>query len=917
MALKPWYKVVTPREDLREGRPLDASEFAVHLDKVRCGEAPQDYQNPQRFFDRTYLTKNLILVGSEVLRRLSGVTTETSAVFNMSTQFGGGKTHALTMLYHLAYSGQAANGFTGVRDLLNNAGLKSVPKSTVAVFVGTEFDTITGRGGNDGTPLRKTPWGEIAFQLGGEEGFSKVAVHDQQLSAPAGDVIRSILPEDKPCLILLDELMNYVSRNRKSGMSAQFYNFLQNLSETVRGKKNTVLAVSIPASEMEMNAEDQSDFDRFKKLLDRLGKAVIMSSETETTEIIRRRLFEWNGLPAEARNTINEFSEWVSEYKNQLPDVFPIDNAREAFEACYPFHPMVISVFERKWQMLPRFQQTRGILRLLALWVSKAYVEGFKKSSKEPLITLGTAPLDDSLFRAAAFEQLGENRLEGAVTTDICGKKDSFAVRLDKEATEAIKTARLHKKIATTIFFESNGGMLKQVTSLPEIRLAVGEPDLDIGNVETVLDELSNKCYYLSTENNRYRFSFKANLNKILSDRRANIKPEQIDKCIHDEVQKVFSSSKEIEIIYFPEKSNQIPDRPVVTIVVLSQDQNLQDKAKILSQLDSMTREYGTSSRTFKSAIIWCMAEDNSMLKEDARKYLAWKELQDEIDTLQIEETQKRQLTENLKKSQRDLKESVWRAYRNLALLGKDNQIKFIDLGLIHSSAAESIVGLIINRLQSAGEIEKGVSPNFLVRNWPPAFIEWSTKSVRDAFFASPLFPKLLNSDVVKDSIAKGVGAGLFAYVGKVGNDYKPFEFNKGISLSDIEISDDMFIIKKEIAETYLKPKTTPQQPPAPTDLPVHEPVINVLPVDEKLSEEMHPSPSENKISKISWNGEIPPQKWTMFYTKVLSKFATNSKLKISINIQIENQDGISTQKIDETKISLGELGLDDDIDLN
>ena len=33
--LKPWYRVVPPREDLREGKPLDASEFAVHLDQVR------------------------------------------------------------------------------------------------------------------------------------------------------------------------------------------------------------------------------------------------------------------------------------------------------------------------------------------------------------------------------------------------------------------------------------------------------------------------------------------------------------------------------------------------------------------------------------------------------------------------------------------------------------------------------------------------------------------------------------------------------------------------------------------------------------------------------------------------------------------------------------------------------------------
>ncbi len=58
MALKPWYKVVTPREDLREGKPLDASEFAVHLDQVRDGlAAPAVYQDPKQFFERTYLTQ--------------------------------------------------------------------------------------------------------------------------------------------------------------------------------------------------------------------------------------------------------------------------------------------------------------------------------------------------------------------------------------------------------------------------------------------------------------------------------------------------------------------------------------------------------------------------------------------------------------------------------------------------------------------------------------------------------------------------------------------------------------------------------------------------------------------------------------------------------------------------------------------
>lgn len=214
-ALKPWYKVVTPREDLREGKPLDASEFAVHLDQVRDKRAPIDYQKPERFFERTYLTQNLLALSAEVVRRLSGIQTETSAVFNFFTQFGGGKTHFLTLLYHLGQHGPGADGWAGVPRILDRAAIRSVPQAATAVFVGTEFDSISGRGGNDGTPLRKTPWGEIAYQLAGKEGLAVLAEHEKQMTAPANDVIRQFLPKNKSCLILIDELMNYVTFTAK------------------------------------------------------------------------------------------------------------------------------------------------------------------------------------------------------------------------------------------------------------------------------------------------------------------------------------------------------------------------------------------------------------------------------------------------------------------------------------------------------------------------------------------------------------------------------------------------------------------------------------------------------------------------------------------------------------------------------
>jgi predicted AAA+ superfamily ATPase len=414
MPLKPWYKVITPREDLREGKPLDAAEFAVRLDQVREGIAPDDYKNPERFFDRTYLTKNLTGLAAEVVRRLSGEKTETSAVFNMATQFGGGKTHALTLLYHLVNNGREAEKWHGVNHILDQAGVATVPKAKIAVFVGTEFDSITGRGGSDGEPLRMTPWGEVAYQLAGKKGFDVVAEHDKQGTAPAGDVIRKFIPKDTPCLILMDEIMNYVSRNRKSDLAAQLYNFIQNVCEEARARNNLVLAVSVPASELEMNPGDQMDYERLKKLLDRLGKAVLIAAESETSEIIRRRLFEWKGIPDDAQKTITEFADWTIEHRLQIPQWFPIDQARDAFAATYPFHPLTISVFERKWQSLPRFHKTRGVLRMLALWVSKAYIDGYKGDHRDPLIGLGTAPLENPTFRTAVFEQLGASNLEGA-----------------------------------------------------------------------------------------------------------------------------------------------------------------------------------------------------------------------------------------------------------------------------------------------------------------------------------------------------------------------------------------------------------------------------------------------------------------------------------------------------------------------
>lgn len=980
--LKPWYQVVTPREDLRENRPMDASEFAVHLDHIRekRDSVSADYLDPARFFERTYLTGSLLDLASQVVRRLSGVQVETSAVFNMSTQFGGGKTHSLTTLYHLATSGDKAKAWKGVDAILRKAEVQQVPKSNVAVFVGTEFDAIRGRGGQDGEPLRKTPWGEIAWQLAGQRGFDLVAEHDARGIAPGGDVLRELLGTE-PALILVDELMNYISRARKMELRDQFFAFLQSLCEESRAHNNVVVCVSIPASEdLEMSPEDVRDFQSLKKMLDRLGKAIMMSADTEVAEIIRRRLFEWYGVGDDAKKTATAYADWAIDHAQELSGIDP-DTAHERFKACYPFHPSVLSVFERKWQSLPRFQRTRGILRLLALWVAHAYQEEHRKAMRESLITLGSAPLENPIFRSAMFEQLGSNELEVPVTTDIAGKKDAHAVRLDREAPEAIKKASLHRKVAASIFFESNGGMsqAKAEAALPEIRAAVGSPDLNLVDVENVLEGLVGTCYYLNGDRNRYRFGLTPNLNQILVTRRGAVQPKEIAERIKKDTQELLNKgTKALDRRFFPERSNDVPNRPVLTLVPLGLEYPVGEKGTD-QLMESIVRDCGNSGRTYKSALIFAVPDSADAIREATRDVLAWEAIEDDADTRkQMDESQERLLKRNSARAKADLKEAIWRAYRYLYLLGKDNKLRQIDLGQITSSMASSLVELYVNELSRTDEITSGVGANKLLKYWPPALTEWSTKGVRDAFFSSPQLPRLLDADALKRTIADGVSHGTLGLATKdASGQLKLSCFNETLNEQDVEIADDVFILKAEEARRLLEPPRLHRLMVRPGDVslkPGQQASFALQGVDQygepfavnsvawsatggtitdeglyeadtdgagglftakAVAEGMEafaevrvtvpaasgsggaPDPEPEPAAKaIRWQGDVPPQKWMNFYTKVLSRFASTPglKLRVSFEVPIDGEQGQA--KADESKSGLKELGLSDDVQL-
>jgi hypothetical protein len=220
--------------------------------------------------------------------------------------------------------------------------------------------------------------------------------------------------------------------------------------------------------------------------------------------------------------------------------------------------------------------------------------------------------------------------------------------------------------------------------------------------------------------------------------------------------------------------------------------------------------------------------------------------------------------------------------------------------------------------LTADGELEKGISVRLLVKNWPSAFTEWPVKSARDALYASPQFPRIIRgTEAIQDTVAKGVTQGDLAYIGKsLDGKYSPFKFNESIFAGDVEVVEEMFLVTKETALAYQQKQAAPAViPNAALTTPVAPqtaPATAAAAVQTSLPIGTTAAPAGG--SGLSWTGEIPPQKWMNFYTKVLSKFASERSLKLTLKVDVTPEGGVSQQKLDETKSALRELGLNDDV---
>ncbi len=915
--MDPWYKVATPRKEVREGRSFNPDEFAIALEQVVAGTAPEDYRDPEKFFSRTCFTRALKEHAGMVLQRLTGKTEGAAPVLTLITQFGGGKTHTLTSLYHLAKSGKKASSYPGVTDLMREAGIAAVPEAKVGVFVGNAWDPQDGK---------ETPWIDIARQLAGDQGVACLGTA-AKTTPPGTEAIGKLFEAaGGTVLVLFDEVLNFLNRHR--GMADSFHAFIQNLTVATTGTTRAAAVISLPRSQIEMSDSDQQWQDRITKVVRRVAKDLIANDESEISEVVRRRLFDDIGSDRIRKNVAKAYADWCFEKRAQLPPEWTaVDTAateakareylRTRFETCFPFHPATLSVFQRKWQALQQYQQTRGTLAMLAQWVSWTYREGYERVRREPLITLGSAPLEVPEFRAVVLGQLGESKLISAIETDIAAQH-SHARALDADTKGPLRD--IHRRVATTILFESSGGQVDKVAHLPELRFALGEPEIDTTSIDNAAYTLEAKAFFISSVgSDGYKIHHKATIRKAVSDRRASLDERTETKpTMRSLVKKEWERGATIPIEPFPEDGAAVADSPRLTLALMEPEIEWTGTGSVRERIIEWSKIRGKSPRLYPGSIVWCFKKPGRELRDKVEIMLAWKKVAKDISDgvlgTDYDRPERAEIVSKVSDAEESAKDEVWGGYRFIVLTdGKEaDGLKVVDLGAGHSSAQETLCGRVIQALKSSALLNESVGAGYLDRNWPPALKEsgaWPLSSLRQSFLNGSL-TRLLDPDgVLKAKIVEFVVKGDFGLASGARSDgsYDRDWFEELLSPDEVNFDANVFLITKtkakalktrSISEPFVEPEPKPEEKGPTVPEPVPEPKAG---------------PSSQTVT-LTLRGSIPPEIWNRLGTKLIPKLRSGSELTAQVSFSV-TLDGKAVASFEsEIRQILEDLGLADKI---
>jgi len=699
--MKPFSSIAIPHKDILEGR-LTMDVFAADLWQVFKGNAPDEYQSPEVFFRKTYLTvgmKNLLDV---VKKRLDG--RGGNPVIQLQTPFGGGKTHSLIALFHKAKEW----------------------KANIVVIDGTALD-----------PRETTLWGEIERQLTGNISLLKGG------TTPGKEKLTELLKKHQPLLILMDEVLEYAIKSSgimvgSSNLASQTVAFIQELSGTISILPNSILVLTLPSSSIEHYDESGEQlFQRLQRVLGRVEKVFTPVQDEEISQVIRRRLFSYIDENS-ATEVINDFLDYA-ERERILPEEVDIANYRERFKASYPFQPEVIDVLYKRWGSFPSFQRTRGVLRILALVVHSL------KDSKIPFIRLGDFDLKNEELRRELIKHIGLE-YDSIIASDITSS-DSGAKKVDRALGSSYVPFSFGTKVATTIFMCSFSGGPEKGTSIGEIKLYCAEPQIPSSVIVETITKLKENLFYLSDDG--LYFTNQPNLNRILLNKIDGIEETNIE--VEEKNLLMGTIKKDIFDVYiWPNNSKDVPDAPKLKLIVLK------DKDRYKEFLNYC----GDRARVYRNIVIFlCPIESERINFEiTLKRKLAWEDIERD-KKLPLSNEQRKRVIEELKKI--DAKEIIRNLYRVILIPAKED-IKEFDLGIPTYGTNITIDEEIYERLKSEGEIVEKLSSLILKDKYLKSYDYVQTKNILDAFYKTPGEVRIVNENVLKEAIREGVKKGEF-----------------------------------------------------------------------------------------------------------------------------------------------------------
>lgn len=927
-----WFNNVRPYYDISQG-VLDESVFAANLNEVALGIGPEVYSNPVQFFEKTYVTTGLHDIVNRVVRALNGQETE-NRVISLQTGFGGGKTHTLITLYHVAKHGKSLLQSQSCAKLFKDAAQPQFNNAKVAVFTQDTTDVVQGRETEDGLHIY-TLWGEIAYQLGGKKAYEKIRENDESLIAPAASVFKPIIEEAGTSLILIDELAAYCvgASARKVGASnlfAQTNNFMQTLTEIVSRVPKCVLIATLPSSATEVASSEigQEVLDALQNRIVRISASVKPVDDEEIYEVVRRRLFE-NIIDTEVVDLVAaRYKRMIHNRRTDLPAYSDRQEYTNLIKKSYPFHPELIKMLRDRWGSDHRFQRTRGVLRLLASIVQDLWNRRSSLTGTQALIQTSDVNLENLGTWTGQITQLMGSNWESVMLADVYGTSSNARIIDEQDPNSAIGKYHLAEGIATTLLMASIGTKQNRGLDIKELKLCMLKPAaFNHNDIDGALNKLTQVAHYLYSSkvgNSMYWFESKANINILISQARADVKPEEMEAETIKRCNIAANYVNKLKVLVNP--TGDVPEQMQLTLVIFSPRYAMPDDKTPTPQLKTEVRRIattrGTGARVYRNTIFYltCSESGLSALNSKLQDFIACQKIQREYAG-RLESDQLREVKTRMQEANNGVDDALVRAYCfALRYKAKDDKIEAYQFKNYVSSFAGQINETLIKELDGDGEewiigtVGRGIldSMNMLPTVGSPV----SVKALYEAMLRFDDKPMITGRDAIENTVRKYSR-----------NDVFRVAFRSGDKVTKVYNDNEIQFLHEDFNDLWLY---APDDPAIKGGEPTQQPTggQGTSPSTSypqpggddgnggngNGGSASEPEPSVKTYKAITISGCVPIENYTQLWTSFVNTLKNNG-LEINVSFRAKNNGNSPLTEnsaiVKSVKESASQLGLD------